>query len=232
MTLYAVMRALAIAVLVTLLLSGELAAQRGLRVQGAFTVSQVRAHSTLPPTEDQGATTQNLSAAGFGFEGGLGLGRVGFAVRYLQSDLTPRTPSTLERQAAEAELMLRVAATPWLSFAAGPHVRWYGKVAVDEGERWVLWEVRVRAERSLVPDLVRAHAMVWPVVRATTDNVQEPWHSGAGGDVGLTLAPRALPAWLRLGYRVEFLKLQGGARRELTDGLMVVLGIKPLYLLR
>jgi hypothetical protein len=126
------------------------------------------------------------------------------------------------REASELRLMLVVHPTGWLTVGTGPHLRSYStSVGI---QRWRLWEVMVRGQVSILTDLATGYAEVWGVV-AHDVNVEEEWDYGEGADVGLLVALPRLPLWLRIGYRVELYRLGDGARREVTDGLMVSLGL-------
>ncbi|MBI4421427.1 MAG: hypothetical protein HY560_11440 [Gemmatimonadetes bacterium] len=194
-----------------------LEAQRGLSASGGPTAAQLRVQSTLP------GVNEALSAAAFGFDAGLRIGRLGLALTYLQSNLTGTTPGALSRRAAEGELMVYLTAARWLCFMAGPEIRSY---RTDVGtQRWLAWEIRARVETAMLPGIARGYLTVWPVVAASIRNVPEPFASGFGGEAGLTLSPPRLPIWVRLGYRLELFRLDGGARRELIDGVRVSAGI-------
>lgn len=187
------------------------------RWSAAATVAEVRAHSTLPTARE------SLSGLGIGMEGAARFGRIVTRVRYLQADLSPSTTGTTAREAAEAELQLGARLTPWLALTTGPHVRSYRTALARQ--RWTRWDVRLVGELPLVPGVVTGYAEVTQTLAASV-NVAEPWGTGHGGEAGMQVAPRHLPIWFRLAYRMDVAKLGDGTRREMVDGVTVSVGVR------
>lgn len=204
------------AAVLALALPAGLAGQLPLRFALGATSGQWHVSSTFP------GGSEELSAPMIGFEGVADVWRLGLEVRYLQADLDPSTVSTLTRESADLRLMLAVRPTSWLSVGTGPHLRSY--VTSIGTQRWRLWEVMVRGQAFIIPDLAKGYAEVWGVV-AHDVNVEEDWDYGEGADVGMVVALPRPPLWIKLGYRIELYRLGDGARREVTDGLMVSLGL-------
>lgn len=193
-----------------------LEAQERIEIRGGLTAIQLRAHSTLPSP----VSSEALSAAGFGLDAAVSRGRLGLAVTYLQSKLSPRTVGAPIRDATEGEFLLSADATPWLNLAAGFHSRSYRTTLGPQ--RWAMWELRARVETATLPGNGQGYFTVWPVLAASV-NVPEGWRSGFGSEAGFTLSPVRAPVWVRLAYRVEFFRLEN-QRTELTDGIRVTAG--------
>ncbi len=191
--------------------------QRALRVSGGLTLAQWRVQTTAD-------TVEALRAAALGFEGNVALRRLELRIRYAQANLAPASssPTTLNRRAAEDEVALGVKAFPWLRLATAAHGRSYTTTLIHQ--RWLMWELQAAGQFSLLGDAVQGYAE-WRPILAAEVNVPESWNSGGGAEIGLRLAPPAIPVWMRLGYRLEIQKLGGGTRREVVDGLTVLLGV-------
>jgi hypothetical protein len=165
--------------------------------------------------------TQTFDGVGFGMEGAFGLGPATLGVRYFESPLTAEGV-TEDLDLVEGEALLWVTPARWVSVGGGPHVRAYA--ATGGTERWVMWELRARANADLLRPSLGAYAEGWITISADAD-VAEPLDSGRGLEGGLRVAVGRLPVSARLRYRVERLDLGDGVRRETVEQVGIAIGV-------
>ena len=108
--------------------------------------------TTRVRTEQPGGATE-FSGAAFGGEGTLSLGRFRLDLSYLQGRLDPDTGSARARDLVEGAVLLGVRPVEWLTVSAGPHARAYA--ASGQTQRWLFWELRVRAATPFIGSAVR-----------------------------------------------------------------------------
>src|SRR2546421_12543305 len=87
--------------------------------------------------------TDQLTGTVLGGQGALALGRVEFALSYLQGKIGPEGAGARGQDLVEGVALLGVRPAPWLRLAAGPHARSYTLTGGTQ-LRWVFWELRAR----------------------------------------------------------------------------------------
>ncbi|OLC34364.1 MAG: hypothetical protein AUH81_12445 [Candidatus Rokubacteria bacterium 13_1_40CM_4_69_5] len=161
----------------------------------------------------------------FGGEAGLGLGPVTLGAGYLEGRLQPGSSGTPKgRDLVEARIFVSARPVPWLTLSAGPRVRAF--VTDSATERWVLWQVRARAQNALASTPLQTYIELWRALSARV-NLPEPVDHVQGGEAGVVLRPRGSAVWLRLGYRVDGAQLGGGSRSESVEAVSFAVGIGP-----
>jgi hypothetical protein len=188
----------------------------------SFSVRALASH--VRTATDAASSDRRIGGRGIGLEAGVGIGRLGLTVMYLEGTLS-NDSLAVTRDFAEGDLSLWVRPLRWAALGAGPHVRSW--VAAGGTERWLSWNIRARGTTALLPDRINAYAEGWLAVSGDVD-VPEPFNSGRGLEGGLELTLGRLPLGFRLRYRVERVGLGGGARRETTEHLMLGVGIGRL----
>ena len=179
-----------------------------------------------------GPSTQKWSGAAFGFQSQiLFLNRVSIDLGYWQGKLSGL--QTGNRDVVEGFAQLGARPLDWLSLRVGPHAWTY---VSDAGtQRWFLWEGRARAQGQVLP-AVQSYLEVWKVFSANV-NVPQAFHTGMGGEGGLSLRirdvpliPQRLPVRIRLAYGIERVRMNGtlaqGSRAEVLDRLTLALGVE------
>jgi hypothetical protein len=117
--------------------------------------------------------------------------------------------------------LLVVHAQPWLDVKMGAEARSY--VTPAGTERWVFWQARLRAERTIVDPSVRGHIEVWRAL-STEVNTSGTVDRAQGGEVGLTLLRVLGPLWVRMAYGIDDARLVGSERRQTLEALGVSVG--------
>jgi hypothetical protein len=177
-----------------------------------------------------GPTTQRLSGAVFGLQGQvLFHGRVSVDLGYWQGQLDPASTNAATRDVAEGYALIGARPLDWLTLRAGPHVWTY--ISNAGTQRWFLWEGRAKAQAAILPD-VHSYLELWDVLSANV-NVPQSFASGLGGEGGLILRirdvpaiPAAYPVRIRLGYGIERVRLGDGVRTEIVDHLSLSLSLE------
>jgi len=172
-------------------------------------------------TEQLGEAFQ-FSGAAFGAEGTVSLGRVQLGLSYLQGRLDPDTGSAPARDLVEGAVLLGVRPVEWLTLSAGPHARAYA--ANGQTQRWVYWELRMRAAKPFIGTAVRGYAELWRAVAADA-NVPEPFDHAQGGEAGMIVRFARAPFEARVAYRIDHAVLGGGSRLETVDGVVIGVGL-------
>jgi hypothetical protein len=149
----------------------------------------------------------------------LKLGPVRLEGWYLQGHLQPDSGTTTARDLVQGAAFLAYAPLRWLTFKGGADVRAY--VAPSGTERWVLGQLRARAEGPLVGTTVRTHVEVWRALSASV-NTGQGSASAQGGEVGLTLRWLRVPVWTRLTYGIDQATI--GNRTETLEQFGVAFG--------
>src|SRR5213076_1420584 len=149
-------------------------------------------------TEQLGEAFQ-FSGAAFGAEGTVSLGRVQLGLSYL-----------------------RGRPVEWLTLSAGPHARAYA--ANGQTQRWVYWELRMRAAKPFIGTAVRGYAELWRAVAADA-NVPEQFDHAQGGEAGMIVRFARAPIEARVAYRIDHAVLGGGSRLETVDGVVIGVGL-------
>src|SRR5205823_14597223 len=90
-----------------------------------------------------------LAGTVLGGQGTVALGRLEFALGYLQGKIGPEGGGARGQDLVEGVALLGVHPAAWLRIAAGPHVRSYMLTGGTQ-LRWVFWELRARAARARV----------------------------------------------------------------------------------
>ena len=191
-----------------------LAGQSALRLSAAGEVAAVRARSLTA------AGRERLDGFLVVGEGTLGRGRGLLRLRYGQGRVTSDSAGVQPRSVTDGELLLGLAALPWLDLWAGPHARSY---LTDFGnQRWLFWEARASARATLVPGQLQSFFEGRMAVAGRV-NVPETFGSARGAEGGVE-ARIARPALrLRLTYRIDQARLAAG-RRETVEAVAFSVG--------
>lgn len=168
-----------------------------------------------------GASSE-LTGVAFGGEGGLALGPVALEVGYWQGRLDPDAAGTPSQDVIDGRALLSLRAVGWLAVKGGAEARSY--VTTAGTERWVFWQLRVRAERVIVEPSVLGYVEVWRAL-STEVNAPQPVERGQGGEVGLTVRRVLGPLWVRLAYGIDDARLSGSARRETVEAVALSVGL-------
>ncbi|MGH7591957.1 MAG: hypothetical protein ACREL2_11030, partial [Gemmatimonadales bacterium] len=136
--------------------------------------------------------------------------------------LQPLSGTSSARDLAEGWLFLGGKPWSWLELTAGPFIRTY---TVDlSTERWVLWQVRARAEAPIEELHLTSYIELW---RAFGERAEPAIAAGRvqGGEAGIVWRAVPGPVWLRLGYRVDDALMNGGSRSETVEGITLTIGV-------
>ena len=196
-----------------------LAGQSALRLSAAGEVAAVRARSLTA------AGRERLDGFLVVGEGTLGRGRGLLRLRYGQGRVTSDSAGgggggVQPRSLTDGELLLGVAALPWLDLWAGPHARSY---RTDFGnQRWLFWEVRASARATLVPGQLQSF-FEGRVAVAGRVNVPEPFGSSRGAEGGVEVRITRPALRLRFTYRIDQARLAAG-RRETVEAVAFSVG--------
>ena len=197
----------------------------------ALTAGEVRAQrlhpfggASLANTRLRSEGKNPFTGAGSTFlgEGALSIGRLRLTVSYLQGTLDPDGTLGASRPLVEGTVLLGVRALDWLTLETGPHARAYTLTAGTE--RWLFWELRVRAAKPFIGSTVQGYAELWRAVAADA-NVPEPFDHAQGGEAGMIVRLARAPLEGRIGYRIDHAVLGGGTRLETVDGVVIGIGL-------
>jgi hypothetical protein len=164
---------------------------------------------------------QDLSGVAFGASGGVGRGPVALALGYWQGRVDADTGGTQQQDVIDGYALLVVHAQPWLGVKLGAEARSY--VTPAGTQRWVFWQVRLRAERTIVDPSARGHIEIWRAL-STEVNTTGTVDRAQGGEVGLTLLRALGPAWVRIAYGIDDTRLIGSAQRQTLETLAFSIG--------
>lgn len=198
--------------------AGTLGAQT-LALAGVFSVGSTRVRSELP------SGTAQFSGALVGGDGTLSFGRLQLAVSYVQGKVDSAGVSGPGHDLVEGSVLLGARTLPWLTIAAGPHVRSY--TLASGTQRWVFWEVHARAAGAFIGSAARGYLELWRAVSADV-NVPETFDHAQGGEAGMVIRFSRAPLQARVAYRMDHAVLRGafgGTRLETVDGLVVGFGL-------
>lgn len=200
-----------------LLTAVSLAAQTQVTGTAAGLVLNVRARS------EEAASVKRASGTAAGFAGSVQFRRFALDLRYAEGTLQPADAQSERRDLVEGAVALKFAATPWLTFHAGPQIRRY--VTPLGPERWVMWQVGGRGEAAIIGTSVRGHALLW---RGLGLDVNVPPGSGKsqGGEVGVTIDLPPRPFWFGLAYGIDHAQVGGAGRRETVETLTFIAGLR------
>ncbi|HEX9611576.1 MAG TPA: hypothetical protein VF978_06785 [Gemmatimonadales bacterium] len=195
---------------------GALAAQTGnwLTVGAGATGIRLQSRSATGVSSD-------VSGVVFGGAGSVAVGPVALELGYWQGRLDAGPGSTQLQDVIDGRALLVLRAVPWLGVKVGTEARSY--VTPAGTERWVFWQARIRAERTIVDPSVRGHVEVWRAL-STEVNAPQAVDHGQGGEVGLTLLRALGPLWVRLAYGIDDARLTGSARRQTVEALAFSVG--------
>ena len=162
--------------------------------------------------QDQLATgvSSDVSGVALGASGGVDLGRVALALGYWNGRLDAAPGGTPQQDVIDGYALFVLRAAPWLSVKGGAEARSY--VTPAGTERWVFWQGRLRAERTIVAPSVRGHVEIWRAF-STDVNTAGTVDRAQGGEVGLTLRRALGPFWVRMLYGIDDVRLTGSDRR-------------------
>jgi hypothetical protein len=164
---------------------------------------------------------QRLTGFGIGGNGTLSYGRLGLGLRYLEGSLSPSGAGT-DRDVVEGEMVISVAASSWLKFGLGPHIR---SLVIPAGtERWVFWEASVRAKAHLGSPRLESSFELRQVLSADVD-VDAEYGNGQGIIGEMRWDVSTLPVWFGLGYRMHRSNLGSGSRTEVMEHFMISVGV-------
>ena len=208
----------------TLLLVGLSLAAHALPAQtlvpaGVFSVGSTRVRSQLP------SGTAQFSGAVVGGDGTLSFGRLQLAVSYVQGKVDSTGVGGPGHDLVEGSVLLGARPLPWLTIAAGPHVRSY--TLASGTQRWVFWELRARAAGAFIGSAARGYVELWRALSADV-NVPESFDHAQGGEAGMIIRFARAPLQARVAYRMDHAVLRGalgGTRLETVDGLVVGFGL-------
>ncbi len=198
--------------------AGTLGAQT-LALAGVFSVGSTRVRSELP------SGTAQFSGALVGGDGTLSFGRLQLAVSYVQGKVDSAGVSGPGHDLVEGSVLLGARTLPWLTIAAGPHVRSY--TLASGTQRWVFWELHARAAGAFIGSAARGYVELWRAVSADV-NVPETFDHAQGGEAGMVIRFSRAPLQARVAYRMDHAVLRGafgGTRLETVDGLVVGFGL-------
>ena len=169
------------------------------------------------------ATGASLDVSGraFGASGDIRHGPVAVALGYWQGRVDADPAGTQQQDVIDGYALLVVHAQPWLGVKVGAEARSY--VTPAGTERWVFWQVRLRAERTIVDPTVRGHVEIWRAL-STEVNTKGTVDRAQGGEVGLTLLRALGPLWLRLAYGIDDARLIESERRQTLETLAFSVG--------
>src|SRR5256884_3430819 len=141
---------------------------------------------------------------------------------YLRGRRDPDSGSAPARDLVEGWVLFGVGPVEWLTLSAGPHARAYA--ANGQTQRWVYWELRMRAAKPFIGTAVRGYAELWRAVAADA-NVPEPFDHAQGGEAGMIVRFARAPFEARVAYRIDHAVLGGGSRLETVDGVVIGVGL-------
>ena len=169
------------------------------------------------------AGTDQFTGSAFLSEGALALGRLQLGISYLQGKLDPDAGNGgASRDLVEGTVMLGYRPLDWLTLETGPHARAYS--ASGQTQRWVFWELRLRAAKPFIGTAVRGYAELWRAVAADA-NVPESFDHAQGGEAGMIVRLARAPLEATVAYRIDHAVLGGGARLETVDGVVIGVGL-------
>lgn len=140
---------------------------------------------------------------------------------YWQGGVDADPGGTQQQDVIDGYALLVLRAQPWLGVKVGAEARSY--VTLAGTERWVFWQARLRAERTIVDPSVRGHVEVWRAL-STEVSTSGTVDRAQGGEVGLTLLRALGPLWVRMGYGIDDVRLTGSARRQTLEALAFSVG--------
>src|SRR2546425_9859876 len=94
----------------------------------------------------------------------------------------------------------------------------------SQTQRWVYWELRMRAAKPFIGTAVRGYAELWRAVAADA-NVPEPFDHAQGGEAGMIVRLARAAFECRGAYRIDHAVLGGGTRLETADGGRIGVGL-------
>ena len=195
------------------------------RALGAQTANwlTVGASTTGIRLQSQFATglSSDVSGVALGASGSVERGPVALALGYWQGRVDGDPGGTQQQDVIDGYALLVVRAQPWLDVKAGAEARSY--VTPAGTERWVFWQARLRAERTIVDPSVRGHIEVWRAL-STEVNTSGTVDRAQGGEVGLTLLRVLGPLWVRMAYGIDDARLIGSERRQTLEALAFSVG--------
>jgi hypothetical protein len=168
------------------------------------------------------AFSDHVTGPAFGVEGGAGMGMLFLDVRYLDGSLSPGVENLANHDVVDGRVDAGARPLPWLALDAGPHLRAYGGGGVTE--RWVLWELRGRADVSLISGIASGHLELSRALAASV-NVPQPVDYAQGGAIGLTVRPGRAPYRLGLDYEIDDAEFTGVARHETFEAVFLHVGV-------
>jgi hypothetical protein len=168
------------------------------------------------------AGTDEFSGTTFGGEGGLSFGRLVLRLDYVQGSVSPVSGGPSARDLIEGRAEIGFRPLRWLTLGGGPHARAY--VIDGRSVRWVLWNVRGRAEGNFIGSAVAGYMEGWRAVSADV-NVPEPFDHAEGGEAGIVLRLSGAPLQARVAYRIDHSVLGGGSRQETVEGVVVAFSV-------
>ena len=184
---------------------------------GSASLVTARVRSEVPAGTDQ------FTGSAFLGQGALTMGRVQLGVSYLQGTLNRDGGTAAARHLVEGTVLLGFRALDWLTLETGPHARAYTVVG-SSTQRWLFWELRVRAAKPFIGSTVQGYAELWRAMAADA-NVPEPFDHALGGEAGMIVRLARAPFEGRLGYRIDHAVLGGGTRLETVDGVVIGVGL-------
>ena len=208
-----------------LLVAAVCVAALGGRALGAQTANWLTVGASATAIRLQNRFVTGVSSDGsgvaLGASGGVGLGPVALALGYWQGQVDADPGGTQQQDVIDGYALLVLRAQPWLGVKVGAEARSF--VTPAGTERWVFWQARLRAERTIVDPSVRGHVEVWralsteEIATGTVDRAQ-------GGEVGLTLLRVLGPLSVRMAYGIDDVRLLGSARRQTLEALAFSVG--------
>src|SRR5205823_1922759 len=165
------------AALVALGAGTTLARAQGLTPAGGLSVVSTRVRGT-----------DLLTGTALGGQGALALGRVEFALSYVQGKIGPDGGGAEGKDLVEGVALIGVRPARWLSLAVGPHARSYTLTGGTQ-LRWVFWDLRGRASGAFVGSAGRGYVELWRALSASVNDPEARGHArlcdlDAGGVVG------------------------------------------------
>ena len=172
-----------------------------------------------------GADAGSFGGPAFGLHASGSLAKFTLSAEYVEGRLQLKSgspPDSAAHDLVEARMVLGVQPVPWLALGVGPTIRAF--VTDSETVRWVLWQVRARAQGPLPSTPLETYVELWYALSAKV-NLPEPVDHVQGGEAGVVLRPPGSAVWFRLGYRIDGAQLASGGRSESVEAVSFALGI-------
>lgn len=168
-----------------------------------------------------GGLERSVKGPAIGASAGLGLWVLRLEGGYIEGSLLP-SDGGAKRDLVEGWGFFGLEPVNGLTLRGGPRIRTY--LTGDNTERWISWEVHLRAERDIMPRRVRGYIEGWRSVAGKV-NLNAPLQYVQGGEAGMIVRPFDAPVWARIGYRMDRARLRDVDLVETTELFMLRVGV-------